>query len=178
MASIKTVEFLCPHCGKKVSTFPQGKAVSMGLKRGTFGKSLVNCKKCKKPYIQPFVKEAALFLTEAERVPLLLCSTRLLVALCVCGSFTITAAIMSEEILLVIFAIIVSVLGIFTTTLVFGFFTRTCRQKKKNAVLYESRRRVLNDDVYLLSLINTPNLATTKEYLKACFEADKVPQLN
>ncbi len=178
MASIKTVEYLCPHCGKKVSTLPREKAVSMGLKRGTFGKSLVNCKKCKKPYIQPFVKEAALFLTEAEQVPLLLCSTRLLVALCVCGSFIIAAAIMSEEILPVILAIIASVLGIFTIILVFGFFTRRYRQKKKNAVLHESRRRVLNNDDYLLDLINTPNLASTKEYLKVCFEADKVPKLN
>ncbi len=175
MATVKTVEYHCPHCGKKVSSLPKGKYVSMGLKRGAFGNALVNCKKCKKPYRQPFVKEAALFLTKADRVPLLLCSTRLLVALCICACLMISIAFMSEEILAVLISIALSVVGIFIIMLVPGFFTRTYRQRKKDAIVQASRERLLNNDAYLLALINTSSLVSTKAYLKSCFDADKAP---
>lgn len=178
MANIKTVEYLCPHCGKKLPTFPSGKSVSMGVKRGIFGRALVNCKGCKKPYLQSFVNEAALFLTEAEPVPLMWYGPRVLFVLGLCECVILTPFILLEEILPLILAVFISGLGMLLLIAVFGLITRAYRYKMKNAILRESRERMLNDDAYLLSLINTANLPAAKDYLRACFEADRVPHLN
>ena len=139
MASIKTVEFRCPHCNRKVSSIPRNDYC--GIKGTIYGEPYETCRKCKKIYRHPFVEEAASALTLAEKVPFWITSIRFLVVLAIIAVFlgVVTYGIGALPVVLVY--------------LIACPLTRNYRQEHKNKVLLQARERLKEPEYFVRHLV-------------------------
>ena len=138
--AIKTIGLRCPHCRKKISSFPTNDYCV--IKDKWYGNPNQVCRKCKKTYRQFWVEEAASALTLKEQVPFWLTSTRTLVLF----------------ILLAVIALVCTygfgLLFIIPVYLLTCLFSRKYRQTHKNKVLAGSRNRLKDKGYFLRYLVS------------------------
>lgn len=139
MATIKTVEFHCPHCNKKVSSIPRNDYC--GIKGRLYGAPYETCRKCKKTYRHPFAEEAASALTLTEKVPFWITSTRFMV-------FIIIVAVFLGVVTYGIGALAVAPVYLAACAL-----TRNYRQEHKNKLLRQSRERLKEPEYFVRHLV-------------------------
>lgn len=137
MATIKTVEYRCPHCNKKLPYAPQNDYCA--IKSRYYGNPNQICPKCKKTYRNISVFEAAEALTLKEQVPFWITDywTIFLSALISCLTFG-TALIV-----------------IIPVYLAACYFGRNHRQTHKNQVLLSSRNRLKDPEYFLRYLFSS-----------------------
>lgn len=170
MATIKTIEYHCPHCGKKLPSMPRNDYCAIKFKM--YGNPYETCKKCKKTYRNINVTEPAAELTLAQKVPFFITSARVFVGMIIAAVFTIGIGL------------IAIIPGYF---LACGIFRKN-RLEHKNQLLIASRER-LKDPEYFIRHFLSSVYVENKELLtpaalalihaKALSEMneDKVPDL-
>jgi len=161
MATVHTIEFHCPHCGKKLRSKPYNDHCSLGNK--LYGNPKETCKRCKKTYFNTFTLEPALHLTTKQRVPFLLSSVYTLVVEVIVLVLIFTLAFMAEE-----FGILLLALPIVAFHVLLSAVTRSYRQKHKDRLLEESRKRLKEDVVcFVETVARTPMAGVDKTQLDA-----------
>lgn len=170
MATIKTIEYHCPHCGKKLPFMPQNDYCAIKFKM--YGNPYESCKKCKNTYRNFNVTEPASELTLAQDVPFFITSGRATLWMILGAIFTMGIGL------------IAIIPGYF---LACGIFQKK-RLEHKNLLLLASRER-LKDPEYFLRHFLSAVYVEKKELLtpaalalihaKAISEMneDKVPDL-
>ena len=141
MATIKTIEYRCPHCNKKVSSIPQNDYFS--IKGNIYGEPFETCKKCKKVYKSPFTVEPASAVTLKESVPFWITSVRFVVFIAILAVFSI--------ILTYGIGLIVIIPGYLAAC----FLTRKQRQAHKDQLLTSSRNRLKEPEYFIRHLISS-----------------------
>lgn len=141
MATIKTIEYRCPHCNKKVSSIPRNDYFS--IKGNIYGEPFETCKKCKKVYKSPFTIEPASAVTLKERVPFWITSVRFMVFIAILAVFSI---VVSYGIGLIVVA---------PLYLAVCALSRNHRQQHKDQLLLQSRERLKDTEYFIRHLISS-----------------------
>lgn len=141
MATMKTVEFRCPYCNKKISTIPSKDYFAINSR--IYGEPFETCKKCGKVYRSPFTIEPASAVTLRERVPLWITSVRFMVSILMMVVLSITFTYGLGLIVVAPFYLAVSALS------------RNYRQQHKNQLLIQSRERLKNPDYFMRHLLSS-----------------------
>lgn len=142
MATIKIIEYRCPHCGKKVPYAPQNDYCA--IKGKFYGNPNQTCRKCKKSYRNSNLIEPAEVLTLKDQAP-----------------FWVTS---HWTIFLSVFTAVITfgtgLLVIIPAYLAVCFFGRRYRQTHKDYLLTSSRDRLKDPEYfirYLLSSVYLPD---------------------
>lgn len=173
---VKTIEYRCPHCSKKLKSTPYNEYCNLGGK--TYGDPIDTCPKCKQPYRNSFTIEPAEELTLSQQVPFFLTSVKTLVAEAVIAVMLVVLAFAGAPV--VLWGLIP--LAVFHVGL--SAFTRSYRQKHKDKLLVESRERLKNPERFLKAVLpyvgenlkqqlTTSNLMLMHIKALANMEADK-----
>ena len=141
MATIKTIEYRCPHCNKKVSSTPRNDYFS--IKGNIYGEPFETCKRCKKVYRSPFAAEPASAITLKDRVPFWITSVRFLVFIAILAVFSI---ILTYGIGLIVLA---------PVYLAVCALSRNYRQQHKDRLLLQSRERLKDTEYFIRYLISS-----------------------
>ncbi len=153
--AMKTLEYHCPHCNRKLSSVPQNDYCAIGGQY--YGEPMETCRKCKKNYRRPIVTEAAQSLTLRQQVPFWLTGVRTLVTFIILAVFSVVFGMLVESLL--------GLLLIAGAYLLLCAGTRKHRQAHKNQVLQASRKRMQEPAYfsrYLAQAIGTTGLAPEK----------------
>lgn len=137
MATIKTVEYRCPHCNKKLSSTPRNDYFA--IKGKLYGEPFETCKKCKKIYEAPFTIEPASKITLQDKVPFWITSVRFMVAL----------------IILAVCTFGVGLIVLIPAYLLTCAFSRNYRQQHKDRLLTHSRERLKDPEYFVRYLISS-----------------------
>lgn len=175
LATIKTVEYRCPHCNKKVSSIPRNDYFSM--KGNIYGEPFEVCKKCKNVYKSPFTIEPAAEVTLKERVPFWITSVRFMVFVAILAVFSVVLTYGIGLIVVVPFYLAVCALS------------RNYRQQHKNRLVLQSRERLRDTEYFVRHLVSSVYLPDKSKltpqalaiiHLQACrtMDADQVLNLS
>lgn len=145
MATIKTIEYRCPHCNKKLPYAPRNEYCAINFKM--YGDPQEVCRKCKKTYRNINLIEPAEALTRKDKVPFWITSVRTSVFFIILAIF---AAVCTFGIGLVF------VIPIY---LVLCALTRKKRQDKKDQILLKSRNRLKDPECFVRYLFSTVYLS-------------------
>lgn len=141
MATIKTIEYRCPHCNKKVSSIPRNDYFC--IKGNVYGEPFETCKKCKKVYRSPFTIEPASAVTLKERVPFWITSTRFVVFIAILAVFS------------VVLTFGIGLIALVPVYLAVCALSRNYRQQHKDQLLLQSRERLKNPEYFIRHLISS-----------------------
>lgn len=136
MATIKTLEYHCPHCDKKLPSMPRNDYCAINFKM--YGNPYETCKRCKKTYRNMNLIEPAAELTLAQPVPFFITSGRVILWMILAAVFTLGIGL------------IVIIPGYFLACLV----SRKNRLEHKNLLLIASRKRLENPEYFLRHFLN------------------------
>ncbi len=137
MATIKTIEYRCPHCRKKLPSIPRNDYC--GIKFKYYGDPIETCPKCKKTYRNINLTEPAEALTLRQHVPFWITSGWVVV-------LSILAACITFG---------VGLIFIIPAYLAACFLTRKRRQEHKNQLLRSSRTRLEDPEYFVQHLFSS-----------------------
>lgn len=141
MATIKTVQYTCPHCHRKLKSTPYNDYCALGGK--LYGDPYDTCPKCKRTYRNAFSIEPATELTLSQRVPFFLTGVRTLVAEIIFAVILVMLAFSGVPELLW------GLIPVGAVHVAVSAFTRSYRQKHKDQLLTQSRQRLKDPEKFL-----------------------------
>ena len=140
MATIKTIEYRCPHCNKKLSSAPRNEYCAINFKM--YGDPYETCPKCKKTYKNINLTEPAEVLTMKDQVPLWITSVRTFVFFVILVAF---AAVCTFGVGLIV---------VLPAYLLLCILTKKKRQEKKDQILLKSRNRLKDPEYFVRYLFS------------------------
>lgn len=138
---VKTVQYTCPHCHRKLKSTPYNDYCALGGK--LYGDPYDTCPKCKRTYRNAFSIEPATELTLSQRVPFFLTGVRTLVAEIIFAVILVMLAFSGVPELLL------GLVPVAAVHVAVSAFTRSYRQKHKDQLLNESRQRLKDPEKFL-----------------------------
>lgn len=152
----KVLEYHCPHCNKKLSSFPKNDCCYIG--RQCYGAPMETCRKCKKMYFRSDVTEAAQNLTLSQKVPFWLTAPWALIMFGVLIAFiaaVIGLVLESSMLLGLLVGLLFGAAVVFIPYLLLCALTRRYRQNHKDRVLAASRERMKDPEYFAKYLVHT-----------------------
>ena len=136
LATIKTIEYRCPHCNKKLPYAPQNDYCA--IKSKYYGNPYQTCRKCKKTYRNSYVFEPAETLTLKDQVPFWITDFWTIFLSLFIACLTLGTAL-------------IVIIPVYLAACYLG---RKRRQAHKNQVLLSSRTRLKDPEYFLRYLFS------------------------
>lgn len=155
MATMKMIEYRCPHCNKKISSIPRNDYFSMNSH--IYGEPFETCKRCGRVYRAPFTIEPASAVTLKERVPFWNTGVRFLFFIGFMAAFSIA------------FTYGLGLLVVAPFYLAVCALSRNYRQQHKNQLLIQSRERLKNPDYFMRHLLSSVYLSDKRRLTPQAF---------